>query len=657
MIHFVRSRLFILVVALLANSTSFIALGEDDPRRPAAIEVTGVPAIPAELSQRLSQYDDIRSAQFEDWAPDGRGMLIRTQFGNAAQLHRVYEPGGRREQVTFFREPVTGRFLPKSSDGSILLSYSEGGSENDQIVMLDPKQFTRTSLTDGKSRNLGGPATRDGKRFVFASNKRNGRDMDLYASSTTSPTGQEMILEVDNETWNPSSWSPDASKLLITRFVSQNESYPAVLDVATKKKTPLPKPENSPAGPISFEHLKFSHDGTAVYLATDAHSEFTELAKLDLASGKYTWLSADIPWDVTDIEIDHDSGNVAFVANEGGVSSAYLISGGKRKKLPTPAGTIAGLKFSPDGRQLGFTLAKSNAPADAYSLDRSSSVVTRWTYSEVGGLNPAKFVAAEAIEFPSFDGRKIPAWIYRPRTASREKPAAVLIQIHGGPESQYLPIFSPSHQFYANELGIAVICPNVRGSQGYGKTYLKLDNAEKREDSVKDIGALLDWIAKQPDLDAKRVAVEGGSYGGYMVLASLTHFGERIKAGIDIVGIANFLTFLERTAPYRRDLRRAEYGDERKPEMKATFERISPLANADKIRAALMVAHGRNDPRVPFFEAEQIAEKVKSQGRTVWTVYAANEGHGFQKRDNRDYLRAASVMFLRKQLGLKSASK
>ncbi|MCC7087045.1 MAG: S9 family peptidase [Pirellulales bacterium] len=639
-----------LCIALLLGLGSSLVCAEEDPRRPAAIETTGVSPIPDELAARLSQYDDIRSAQFEDWSPDGRGMLVRTQFGNSPQLHRVDEPGGRRDQVTFYREPVTGRFIPQSNDGSILLSYSEGGSENDQIVALDPKQFTHTSLTDGKSRNLVGPITRDGKHFAFASNRRNGRDMDLYISSTARATGQEMILKVENETWIPSNWSPDGSRLLIARYVSQNESYPVVFDVATRKKTPIEWPKNSSTGPIAFEQLTFSSDGAAVYLATDAHSEFTELAKIDLASGDYIWLSADIPWDVTDIDVDHDRGNVAFVVNADGVSSVYLIRGGQREKLPTPEGVIGSLKFSPDGQQLGFTLAKSNAPPDAYSLDIATGRATRWTYSEVGGLDPAKFVAAEAIEFPSFDGRMIPAWIYRPPADTRQRPAAVLLHIHGGPESQYLPVFSPNIQFYAIELGIAVVCPNVRGSQGYGKTFLRLDNAEKREDSVKDIGALLDWIAKQPDLDASRVAVEGGSYGGYMVLASLTHFGQRIKAGIDIVGIANFLTFLERTAPYRRDLRRAEYGDERNPPMKAVFERISPLANADKIHAALMVAHGRNDPRVPLFEAEQIVEKVKSQGGTVWTVYAANEGHGFQKRDNRDYLRAASVMFLRQQL-------
>ena len=331
-----------------------------------------------------------------------------------------------------------------------------------------------------------------------------------------------------------------------------------------------------------------------------------------------------------------------------------MLEDGKRREIPLPLGIASNLEFSPDGKQLGFTLARPNGPAEAYRVPVAGGEPTRWTYSEVGGLDPASFVVPERIKFASFDGREIPAWIYRPEGAAADRKAPVLIQIHGGPESQYRPSFSPTTQFYTSE-GIAVIHPNVRGSAGYGKTYLQLDNAELREDSVKDIGALLDWIAKQPDLDASRVAVAGGSYGGYMVLASLVHFGDRLKAGVDYVGIANFITFLERTSPYRQDLRRAEYGDERDPKMRAVFERINPTANADKIVSALMVAHGRNDPRVPFSEAEQIVEIVRGNitrgsGREVWTVYADNEGHGFAKKDNSDYVRAAEALFLRRFL-------
>ena len=373
-----------------------------------------------------------------------------------------------------------------------------------------------------------------------------------------------------------------------------------------------------------------------------------------MATKKYTWLTEDIAWDISTITVEPNTGDVAFTVNADGATHLYLLpkSNGPRRALKLPLGVVAGVEFSPDGKQLGFTLARPDAPADAYSLRLAGNELTRWTFSEVGGLNPARFVSPTRIQFRSFDDRSIPAYYYKPRTATPQKKAAVLINIHGGPEAQYQPFFSGPSQFFVNELGLAVIHPNVRGSNGYGKTYLKLDNAELREDSVKDIGALLDWIATQPDLDASRVAVSGGSYGGYMVLASLTHFGDRLRAGIDVVGIANFLTFLEKTAAYRVDLRRAEYGDERDPKMRAAFERISPLNNADKIRSALLVVHGRNDPRVPFYEAEQIATKVRASGRPVWTVFADNEGHGFAKKDNSDYLRAVEVLFLRQHLDL-----
>jgi dipeptidyl aminopeptidase/acylaminoacyl peptidase len=406
--------------------------------------------------------------------------------------------------------------------------------------------------------------------------------------------------------------------------------------------------------------MAFSPDGGSILMATDAGGEFNRLARFDLATKKYEWLTDDIQWDVVDIEVDRDSGQTAFVVNEDGASRLFLLprDSSTRRELKLPLGIVSGLDFSPDGKQLGFSLAKPDAPPDAYSMDLASGTLTRWTFSEVGGLNPDSFVSPTRIKFKSFDRRMIPAYYFKPNRTKGQSDSGnrstipVFISIHGGPESQYQPLFSPIFQYYLNELGIAVICPNVRGSAGYGKTYLKLDNAELREDSVKDIGALLDWIGQQPELDSSRVAVSGGSYGGYMCLASLTHFGDRFKAGIDIVGIANFITFLEKTAGYRVDLRRAEYGDERDARMKAVFERISPLNNADKIRASLLVVHGRNDPRVPFFEAEQIATKVRSGGRPVWTVFANNEGHGFAKKDNVDYQRAVEVMFLKKYLGL-----
>jgi protease II len=646
-------RIRFVTLVLAASLFGVVVAAQDgavDARRPAAIKTEEVPVVPKEVFERLNQYSNVRGAGFSGWSPDGNGILISTRFGNSSQLHRVYKPGGRREQITFFEEPVRGGFIPEARDGSMLLSMSAGGNEDYQVYLFDRDRFTTTLLTDGESRNNINAVRHDGSRLIIASNKRNGRDTDLYVADPRKPGSMEMILSTDREYWYAADWSQDGLTLLLKRYVSINESYFALLDIATRKQTDLELPRGEKA---SIGDLRFSPDGKSIYIVTDAGSEFNQLARYNVDAETYQWLTDDLRWNVSSVEVEPKSGAVAFAINEDGASRLYLLAGNARRALPLPLGIISSIEFSPDGRQLGFTLSRPDAPSDAYSLELASGDLTRWTFSEVGGLNPESFITPQRIQFQTFDDRTIPAYYYRPRGASADKPVPVVVSIHGGPESQYRPFFRSSTQYYVNDLGIAVIAPNVRGSAGYGKTYLKLDNAEKREDSVKDIGALLDWIAEQPELDASRVAVTGGSYGGYMVLASLTHFGDRLKAGIDIVGIASFTTFLENTAPYRQDLRRAEYGDERDPKMRRVFDRINPTSNVDKIRSALLVAHGENDPRVPFSEAKQIAEKVRDQGRAVWTVYAENEGHGFGKKDNADYLRGVQVMFLKQHLELK----
>jgi dipeptidyl aminopeptidase/acylaminoacyl peptidase len=573
--------------------------------------------------------------------------LVATQFGNTTQLHRVYEPGGRREQITFFDEPVRGTFVPKSKDGALLVTMSKGGNENFQVSLLDRLSGKAALLTDGKSRNQLEAIRPDGGQVIIASTRRNGRDTDLYLCDPRQPDSLKMLLQTKGEFWSAVDWSQDGGKLLLNRYVSINESYPALLDLATGEKKMLPSPAN---GKVAYHHLAFLPDGQSAYVTTDARGEFQQLARVDLRTFEYQFLSNDIPWDVTSVTVEPNTGLTAFTINEGGASALYLLRGDKRQRITVPLGVISGLKFSPDGKHLGFTLARPDAPADAYSVAIANAELTRWTYSEVGGLNPARFVSPKRIKFVSFDKREIPAYYYKPAYAAEGKPVPVIVSIHGGPEGQFQPFFNGLSQFFVNELGCAILAPNVRGSAGYGKTYLTLDNAEKREDSVRDIGALLDWIGRQPELDASRVAVMGGSYGGYMVLASLTNFPDRIKAGIDIVGIASFKTFLKNTSGYRQDLRRVEYGDERDSKMQEVFARIDPLNNADRIRSALLVVHGRNDPRVPFSEAEQIAAKVRGNGRSVWTVYADNEGHGFARRENRNYLDAVMAMFLQENL-------
>ncbi|MBM84309.1 MAG: peptidase S9 [Planctomycetaceae bacterium] len=646
---------FIAVVSNITLSLSQHALADDDSYRPPAIQTEDVPVVPKSLIDDLSRYQNIRSASFAGWAPNGQGILVATRFGNTTQLHRVYKAGGRREQVTFFEEPVRGRFIPGAQDGSMLVSLSSGGNEAYQVYRVNPTTGETQRLTDGKSRNVLGAVSTDGSHMAVTNNSRNGRDMDIYFGNANEPNGLTRLMPVERRYWTVEDWSAGHSKLLINNYVSINESHPAVFNRKTKSKLSLHEPYE--IHKVAYTAMKFDTDGETVYAATDIASEFRQLTRIYLNSRKHETLVSDIPWDVTEIAIEPASGLVAFATNEDAYSGLYVFSpdsvdsGDKQsRRLKIPEGIVRAIEWSPKGDSIGFTLSGPDHPSEAYSIEVASGKLTRWTYSEIGGLDQSKFVRPKLVHFKTFDDRSIPAFYFKPPKATADNPAPVILNIHGGPESQYRPYFSNSDQFYLNELGIAVIRPNVRGSRGYGKSYLLLDNAEKREDSVRDIGALLDWIAKQPELDADRIAVYGGSYGGYMVLSSLTHYSDRIRCGVDLVGIASFASFLKNTSEYRRDLRRAEYGDERDPKMAEVFRRIDPVNNAHKIKTALLVAHGRNDPRVPFSEAEQIAPKVRANGQTVWTVYADNEGHGFRKKANRDYVTAVTTLFFQKYL-------
>jgi dipeptidyl aminopeptidase/acylaminoacyl peptidase len=422
----------------LTASLFLPALAADtDPLKPPAIVTEQVPTIPPEFAQRLQQYQNTRAAGFAGWDPAGKGMLVRTRFGNSLQLHRVYEPGGRREQITFYSEPADGQFIPKATDEAMLLSMSTGGSENDQVYYFDRANFQTKLLTDGKSRNRIESIRDDGGQLIIGSNQRNGRDTDLYQADPRQPGSMKMLLEVSGEFWGVADWSPDGTRLLLVRLVSANEAYPAILDLPSGQRTDLPLPTKDKAAIGAFA---FATDGKSAWIATDARGEFRQLARLDLATKKYEWYSNDIAWDVSGLAVDDETGRVAFTVNASGTSRLFLLNpqpdeAFSRREVVIPRGILSSLEFSPDGKQLGFTLARPDAPADAYSLELGSGELTRWTYSEVGGLNPASFITAAPIEAKSFDGRMIPAWYFRPRTAREHNKAPVLIQIHGGPES------------------------------------------------------------------------------------------------------------------------------------------------------------------------------------------------------------------------------
>ena len=404
---------------------------------------------------------------------------------------------------------------------------------------------------------------------------------------------------------------------------------------------------------IAWGPATFAKNGKSLFLVTDKGTEFKQLYRMDLATRALAPLSAGLKGDVEGFDLSDDGKILAFVTSEDGASQLHLLATASGEMMPAPKlplGVIGGLRWHKNNRDLGFTLSAAKSPCDVYSLDVRSGKIDRWTESETGGLEPQGFVEPELVRIKSIKGLEFSAFVYRPDPAKFPGPRPVLINIHGGPEGQSRPVFQGRNNYFLNELGVAVIYPNVRGSTGYGKTFLTLDDDFKREDSVKDIGSLLDWIATHPGFDKDRVAVIGGSYGGYMVLACMTHYSDRLRCGVDIVGISNFLTFLKNTQDYRRDLRRVEYGDERDPAMAEYLQKISPTTNVDKITKPLFVVQGLNDPRVPVTEAEQMVKAIRDHGNTAWYLMAKDEGHGFQKKKNADFLFYSVIQFLQQNL-------
>jgi len=613
------------------------------------LAIEGIPEISPELVQRLRRYQSSRNAVFTGWTADGK-ITISTRFGNTNQLHLIDHPMGARRQLTFFDEPVTnGNWSQTGARKGVAFTRDVGGDENYQLEYLDPASADPIRLTDGRGRAGSGVWSHDGTQYAFPWTARTGVNTDIYVEDPLDRRTPAMVFEAPEIGWDVSDWAPDGKSLLLVRFVSVNESYLHVYNLGTRELREIEPADVKAARGGGV----FTPDGNGVYFTSDLGAEFLTLRYVDLATGEVTALTGHLKWDIDEFTLSSDGRYLGYVWNENGASRLGIMDLAQRADLippELPFGVIGSIGIDPESKRLAFSLQAPGQPYDVWVFGLANSELVRWTQSEIGPIDASRLVAPTLVQYPSFDKvdgkpRQIPAWVYRPAGAG---PHPVLINIHGGPEAQAQPIFSIPTQQWAVELGYTVIAPNVRGSTGYGKTYVALDNGMKREDSVKDIGALLDWIATQPDLDPKRVVVIGGSYGGYMSLASMTHYNDRLRGGIDIVGISNFVTFLESTADYRRDLRRPEYGDERDPKMREFLQKISPLSNAGKITKPMLVIQGQNDPRVPVTESEQLVAKIRANGGEVWYLVGLNEGHGFAKRDNVDYYQWAVAMFLEK---------
>lgn len=626
---------------------------------PAAMHVEGLPPLPAALLLAVQRYDRVAGHGFVEWHPMLREMLIahRAPGAETTQIFRLRGPGAKPEPLTSGSEPVTDASWEPRSGRYIVFARGVGGDEAYQLFRLDPHTREVTQFTSAnrrhsllgwvRGRSLAVVASLPLDRLAVSGAPRElGTTISLI--DPLDPAAARTVADLPGSGWFSGEVSPDDRQLAITRSISATESEVWLIDLASgQRRRLLP----APGEPQWANHRVggWSGDGRALFVGSDRASEFSELMRVDLARLTLTRLTGQIPWDSSWVGSSADGRTVAIAVNVDGRSELRLLdnqSGAMRQLPPLPAGAVTTAEFHPSLNELALVVNSPQAPARIHSVDLGSGQVSSWTQA-VGteGLNLDALPDQQIVRWNSFDGRTISGILTLPPVRFKGPRPLVMI-MHGGPESQARPGWMGRINHLVEQLGVAILEPNVRGSSGYGKTFLNLDNGRLREDSVRDMAAALDWIATQPGLDPRRVLVMGGSYGGYMALAASTRLGDRIAGAVSVVGISNFLSFLERTESYRRDLRRVEYGDERDPAMRAFLQEISPLTHAHRIAKPLMVVQGRNDLRVPWTESEQIVRSLQQRGQPVWYLLATDEGHGFARRENANFYFAALVHFI-----------
>ena len=636
-----RLRLALLAAASLLASPAFAEV-----EKPAAIVADGIPAVPDDLAERTRPYMEFRTAGLMGWNPAKRSLLITTRFGNTGQVHEVARPLGMRRQITFEADAIAGASYARGIGDVLVIQKDVGGSEFWQLYVMDNGRLKL--ITDGKTRNSINAWSHDGRWLAYSSTRRNGTDSDLYIVDPRFPATNFLHAQVEGGGWAVADFAPDGRSTIVAEYLSVAKTNLYRINVATREMTPIGDHSKS----ISYGGAQYAPNGT-LWVTSDEGADVQRLGMIDPTTGRFTPVVTGIAWDVSDFDIAPDGSFIAFVTNEAGISKLRLLdprTGRSRVVEGLPAGTLGGLEVAPWGA-VGFSFASARSAADAYSVDPNTLAVTRWTRSETGGLDASVNVEPELIEVRSFDNERVSGFLYRPDPARFPGRRPLIVNIHGGPEGQSRPGYQGRNNYLINELGIAVFYPNVRGSTGYGKRFVSLDNGPAlRENSVKDIGAFLDRLQRDPGLDRTRFAVTGGSYGGYMCYAAAIRYGDRLRAANCVVAISNWVTFLENTQSYRRDLRRVEYGDERDPAQRAALLAISPMTRVSELRIPLMVVTGGNDPRVPASEADQMVRAVRAAGRPAWHLLGQNEGHGFAKKENQDYQFWVSLMFWRANL-------
>lgn len=611
---------------------------------PAALTAEGLPVLLRSTADRARPYLESRSAGFAGWDPKTRAVLIATRFANTAQLHRVETPMGARTQVSFEAEPVGGGYAPETGD-VLVVTKDQGGDEYYQLYTLADGRLTL--LTDGKSRNNLNAWSRDGRWLGYSSTRRNGQDTDLYVMDPRNPSSSRMVAEVKGGGWGIAGFMPDNATAIAANYLSVQDTDLYKLDLASGAMTPIGDPKQT----IAYNGGEVGPDG-ALWLTSDEGSDFQRLGTIDPATGKFTPRTTE-KWDVDGFDLSEDGKTLVYIVNEAGSHRMRIMdtaSGAVRNVDTLPAGVIGGLEIAPWG-EIGFSLSSAKSASDVWSLDPATMKLTRWTKSETGGLDATVNVEPQIVSVKSFDKLPVSGLLYLPDPARFPGKRPLIVDVHGGPEGQSVASFRGRSNYYLSELGIGLFYPNVRGSTGYGKRYVSLDNGPfKREDSVRDMGALIDAVRANPRVDAAKVGLTGGSYGGYMCYAAAVQLKDKLRATQCTVAISNFVSFLENTNAYRRDLRRVEYGDERDPKQRAQLMKISPLTRVSEIDKPMFVITGANDPRVPKSEADQMVAAIRAKGGEAWHLVAANEGHGYAKKENVDYAFLAALAFWQRHL-------
>lgn len=648
-----HARLIALLLAAAAAPIAAQTAPADEPQTPppapvfplpAALTAEAMPPVPLELAARVRPYLESRGAGFAGWDPNSRAVLISTRFANVSQLHRVAMPMGARTQLSFEAEPVSGGYAPGKGD-VIVVSKDRGGDEYYQLHTL--KDGRLTLLTDGKSRNQLNSWSQDGQLIGFTSTRRNGVDADIYVMDPRDPASTRMVHESQGGGWAVIGFSHDKRIAYLADYRSVQDVDLYMLDIASGKMAAI----GDRTKEIAYTGFAVAPDGT-LWATSDEGSDFQQLGRLDPFTGTFTPVSRE-KWDVDGFDLSDDGKTIAYVVNEAGFDALRIldVASGKVKRAGNLlAGNIGGLEIAPWG-EIGFSFNSAKSASDVWSLDPKSMKLTRWTQSETGGLDPNINVEPRILTTRSFDGLEVSGLLYLPDPAKFPGKRPLIVDVHGGPEGQSTAGFMGPDNYFLNELGVGILLPNVRGSTGYGKTFVSLDNGPfRREDSVKDMAALIDAVRKDPAVDARRIGLTGGSYGGYMCYAGAVQLKDKLAATQCTVAISNFVSFLENTNPYRQDLRRVEYGDERVPEQRAKLMEISPLTRVSEITKQMFVITGANDPRVPKSEADQMVAAIRKNGGEAWHLIAADEGHGFRKKANSEYSFLAQLVFWEKYL-------